>query len=213
MNEHLLRFKKKQKYLIFDFETCNLNLASRKNQPWQLAFLVIEGDKIVESQDYWIKWDNLQMSEAARRITGWTEKKYLAKAVDPLEPLEHFEKYLYDDSYLKVGHNILGFDVYVHNIYRKLLGQRADYSYIPDCLDTLCLAKAIKKNIKIQKNDDRLGWQYKLNNLFERGLRASLTQCCKDYDIDFDPNKLHDALYDIKKNYQVFKKMLWEIEI
>ena len=31
MKEELLRFNKKQKYIIFDYETCNLNLISTKN--------------------------------------------------------------------------------------------------------------------------------------------------------------------------------------
>ena len=42
----LLRFNKAQKYMIFDFETCSLNLGSLENKPWQLAFLIIENDKI-----------------------------------------------------------------------------------------------------------------------------------------------------------------------
>jgi DNA polymerase III alpha subunit (gram-positive type) len=213
MNEELLRFNKKQKYLVFDFETCNLNLASPQNKPWQLAFLVIENDRVKERCDYWIKWNDLKMSDGARRVTGWTEKAYNSKAVDPIAPLKHFERYLYDDSYIKVGHNILGFDVYIHNIYRRLCGKKADYSYIPYCIDTLCLAKGIKKNIKFQRGDNFTAWQYKLNGFFERKLRASLTQCCKDYQIDFDPKKLHNALYDIEKNYAVFQKMIWEIEV
>ena len=54
MNEDLLRFKKNQKYIFFDFETCSLNLGSLSNKPWQLGFIVIENDKIVEKCDYWI---------------------------------------------------------------------------------------------------------------------------------------------------------------
>ena len=49
--EDLLRFKKNQKYMVFDFETCNLNLVSEENKPWQLAFLIYEGDKLIESND------------------------------------------------------------------------------------------------------------------------------------------------------------------
>ena len=175
--------------------------------------MVVENGKIKESFNYWLKWDDLQMSEGARRITGWTQKAYQSKAIDPREPLQHFEEYLYNPNYLKVGHNILGFDIYIHNIYRRLCGLPPDYSYINECIDTLCLAKGIKKNIKFQKGENFLAWQYKLNNLVERKLRASLTQCCKDYQIDFDPKKLHDALYDIEKNYEVFQKMIWDIEI
>ena len=42
--------------------------------------------------------------------------------------------------------------------------------------------------------------------MIERGLSCNLKQCCKDFDVDFDEKKLHDALYDIRVNYEVFKK-------
>lgn len=213
MNEDLLRFKNYQKYIFFDFETCGLNLGSLSNKPWQLAFLVIENGKISERVDYWLKWDNLKVSAGAARVTGWTAQAYKKKAVDPHEPLRHFEKYLYDPSYIKVGHNVLGFDVYIHGIYRRLLGKLPDYSYLSELIDTLSLAKAIKNNIQYDVSEDFLSWQYKLNDFINKKVKTSLTQVCKDYDIDFDPKKLHNALYDIEKNYEVFKKMIWDIEI
>lgn len=214
MKESLLRFKPKQKYLLFDYETCNLNLVDN-NKPWQLAFLVIENNKIVESKDYWLKWGELKVSPEAAKITGFTEAKYKKKATCPKEALDHFEKYLYDDSYIKVGHNLLGFDVYMHNMHRKLVDSKSksDFSYTENLVDTLCLAKALKKRINLDKDDDLLAWQYRLNHLIERGLSCNLRQCCKDFDVSFDESKLHDALYDIKVNYEVFKKMIWEIEI
>ena len=213
MNEDLLRFKNYQKYIFFDFETCGLNLGSLSNKPWQLAFLVIENGKISERVDYWLKWDNLQVSPGAARVTGWTAQAYKKKGVDPRDPIRHFEKYLYNPSYLKVGHNVLGFDVYIHGIYRRLLGQSPDYSYLPELIDTLSLAKAIKNNIQYDQSEDFLSWQYKLNDFISKKVKTNLTQLCKDYQIDFDPKKLHDALYDIEKNYEVFKKMIWDIEI
>ena len=214
MKESLLRFKKNQKYLLFDYETCNLNLTAN-NKPWQLAFLVIEGGEVKEKKDYWLKWKELNVSPEAAKITGFTEAKYKKKATCPKEALDDFEQYLYDDSYIKVGHNLLGFDVYMHNLHRKLINPKAesDYSYTENLVDTLCLAKALKKRIKLDKDDDFLAWQYRLNNLIERGLRCNLKQCCKDFDVDFDESKLHDALYDININFEVFKKMIWEIEI
>lgn len=210
---NLLRFNNDQKYMVFDFETCNLNLASLNNKPWQLSFIVSERGRVTEKLDYWLKWKDLKMSPEAAKITGWTKKKYESKAVDPVEPLKHFEKYLYDDSYIKVAHNGLGFDVYIHAIYRELLGIKRDFSYLKNFIDTNCLAKAIKSEISYNKSQDFLAWQYKLTSLRKRGLKTSLLQCCKDYDIPFDPKKLHDALYDIQKNYEVFKKLIWNIEI
>ena len=49
MIEKLARFDNKQKSVVFDFETCSLNLVSTENKPWQLAFQVYEGEKLLES--------------------------------------------------------------------------------------------------------------------------------------------------------------------
>ena len=103
----------------------------------------------------------------------------------------------------------------MHNLHRKLVNAKykSDFSYTNQLVDTLCLAKALKKRIKLNKDDDFLAWQYRLNHLIERGLACNLKQCCKDFDVPFDEKKLHDALYDIEVNFEVFKKMIWEIEI
>ncbi len=209
----LLRFNPDQKYLFFDFETCGLNLGSKRNKPWQLAFLVINGGRIVEKADYWLRWDGINVSEGAAKVTGWTQKKYDARAVDPKEPLEHFETYLYDSSYITVGHNILGFDVYLHGIYRRLLGLKPDYSYMENLLDTLCLARAINNDISYSREENLLHWQYKMLSLRRPKGRNRLIDLCSQYDIKFDKSKLHDALYDIEKNYDVFSKLIWNIEI
>lgn len=213
MKEELLRFKKGQKYLFFDYETCHLNLTSKENKPWQLAFILKEGDRVIEEADYWLHWDDIKVSEGAARVTGWTKSKYDKKAKNPKGPLEHFESHLYNKDVIPVGHNILGFDVYIHNIHRKLLKKNSDYSYIDRCIDTACIAKAIKKEIKLSAKENRLAWQYRLNSFIEKRLKVNLAQCCRDYDLNFDPNKLHDALYDIEMNAEVFQKMIWDIEI
>jgi len=213
MKESLLRFKDKQKYLIFDYETCNLNLMSKDNKPWQLAFLLVQGNKILDKADYILSWPDINVSKDAARITGFSYAKYNKRKSCPLKALDHFEKYLYDKKILTVGHNILGFDLYIHNIHRKLCGKTSDYSYIENTLDTVCLGRAIKAGIKRQKGTDLLSWQYRLLNHRQKGLKVTLKQCCKDYGINYNPEKLHDALYDIEKNNEVFQKMLWEVEV
>lgn len=153
------------------------------------------------------------MSDAAAKMTGWTESAYQEKGQDAKKILEEFESYLYDESYINVGHNILGFDIYIHGIYRRCLGKKPDYSYIDRSIDTLCLAKAIKNEIKFTKNESFFNWQYRLNNMIDRKSKKKLMDLCKDYDISIDESKLHDAMYDIEQNYEVFKKMLWEVDI
>lgn len=213
MNENLLRFKKNQKYLIFDYETCNLNLSPKENKPWQLGFVISEGSRILDRQDLYIGWEELNISKEAEVITNFSRIKYDKLKQNPKKCIDIFEKYLYDKDYIIVGHNILGFDVYMHNIHRLLLGKSSDYSYISRVLDTNCIARAIKNEIAFPKNENLLSWQYKLLNFRKRGVKTNLKQLCKDYSIEFDDKKLHEALYDVEKTNEVLQKMLWQIEI
>lgn len=212
MKEQLLRFKPNQKYMVFDFETCNLNLCSKNNKPWQLGFILCKGDKVEKEYDFLIKWDNLDISADAARITGFNKRKYEKESVEPLKVLDFMEQYLYNPEYIKLGHNLLGFDVYIHSIFRQALGKKPDYSYLNNLIDTLCIAKAIYKNINPPK-DKLLSWQYKLTSFRERGMKASITALCKSYSLDFDQSKLHDAIYDVKMNFEIFRKQVWEVEI
>tara|TARA_Y100001938_G_C8101556_1_gene442164 strand:+ start:364 stop:1005 length:642 start_codon:yes stop_codon:yes gene_type:complete len=213
MNEDLLRFKKKQKYLVFDFETCNLNLESLDNKPWQLGFITCQGTTILDKKDFYISWGDLNISKDAARITGFSKSKYNKGKKDASLVLKEFEKYLYDSNYLILGHNVLGFDVYIHNIYRRLLKKNADYSYVNRIIDTNCIARSIKNNIPFPSGSKLIDWQYKLLHHRTRGVKTNLKQLCKDYDIEFDESKLHEALYDVEKTFEVYKKMLWQVEI
>jgi len=215
MRENLLRHIKSQKYMFFDYETCNLNLGSKENKPWQLAFCLVHGGKIYKKFNYLLKWDNIKVSKDAAKITGFNKKIYDKNSIDPAVALKDFESYLYNQDYLIAGHNILGFDVYIHGIHRKLLGMNPDYSYVNRLIDTNCIAKAIERKIPCPSysSKDITSWQYKLNGFRERGLKTNLKFLCQKYSIDFDESKLHDALYDIEKNYEVFNKQVWEIEL
>ena len=101
----------------------------------------------------------------------------------------------------------------MHGICRRLLGKKPDYSYIDSMVDTLCLSRGINNDIKINRKEDLLQWQYKMLSLRKSKGRNRLVDLCKQYDISFDPKKLHNALYDIQKNYDVFKKLIWNIEV
>ena len=213
MDEDLLRFKNNQKYLVFDYETCNLNLSHLENKPWQIGFVICEGSKILEKHDLIIGWDELHVSEAAARITNFSKSKYDKLKKDANFCLDLFEKYLYNKEYLVVGHNVLGFDIFMHNIHRILCGKKSDYSYMNRIIDTNCIARAIKNEIKFSKESSFISWQYKLLNYRKKGVKTNLKQLCKDYSLEFDDSKLHDALYDVEKTVEVLNKMLWQVEI
>lgn len=208
----MLRFNKNQKYICFDFETCHLNLLSDSNKPWQLSYIIAEGQNVVKESDNYIYWSNLQISPEARQITRFDDSIYAKKAKDPAEVLQNFESYLYNEDYIIVGQNLLGFDVYIHNIYRKLLGKNPNFSFISRIIDTNCIAKAIKKSLKPPK-EDFIFWQYKLNSFVEKGLKTSIKAQLKEYKIDFDENMLHNSLYDVQMNFQIFQKQIWQIDL
>ena len=210
MDESLLRFDKKQKYLVFDTETEGLNLI--RSRPWQVAWLVVEGGKILEKHDMFLDWPNLDVSAGAAKITGFTMEEYNKRKESPRKDWEKFSKHLYDEDTFIVGQNLLGFDVYMVNIWRELMKLEADYSYVERIIDTRALAVAIAKDIPVDK-DDFISWQYRLINHRERKLKTSQAFLLKKYNIDHDPKRLHDALYDIEMNFKVFRKQLFDLEI
>jgi hypothetical protein len=56
-------------------------------------------------------------------------------------------------------------------------------------------------------------WQYKLNNYIKKGLKTSQMTMLKEFDIEFDRDRLHDAVYDVKMTLKLFHKLIWNIEI
>jgi DNA polymerase III alpha subunit (gram-positive type) len=210
MKEELLRFQKNQKYLIVDTETEGLNLVN--SRPWQCAWIATQGKNIVEKNNRFIQWDNLNVSEGAAKITGFSESEYERRAEDPLKVWRDLSKYLFDPEYIIIGQNILGFDVYMLNVWLKGMNKNSDYSYLPRVIDTKSLSTAIFKNILPDKNNF-LSWQYKLLNHKEKGLKTSQASMLKHYNIPHDPKKLHDALYDIEMTFQIFLKQIYDIEV
>jgi DNA polymerase III alpha subunit (gram-positive type) len=210
MKEELLRFQKNQKYLIVDTETEGLNLVN--SRPWQCAWIATQGKNIVEKNNRFIQWDNLNVSEGAAKITGFSESEYERRAEDPLKVWRDLSKYLFDPEYIVIGQNILGFDVYMLNVWLKGMNKNSDYSYLPRVIDTKSLSTAIFKNILPDKNNF-LSWQYKLLNHKEKGLKTSQASMLKHYNIPHDPKKLHDALYDIEMTFQIFLKQIYDIEV
>ena len=96
MKENLLRFRNRQKYLVFDYETCGLNLGSLSNKPWQLAFLLCEGKTILSRHNYWLHWDDIEVSVdsifAAELKNETQEAAKSAKPKTSPEPIEQDKK-------------------------------------------------------------------------------------------------------------------------
>lgn len=210
MHDNLLRFNRKQKYLVFDFETESLALALTR--PWQLSWLVYENGKIIQNEDHLLYWKNLNMSADAARITRFNYNHWKEHAEDPLTVLNKFEKYLYDPDFLVLGANLFGFDIYVHNTMRKSLGLKSDFSYLDRVLDVQCIQKGIYLGLK-SVPENRTAWQYQMYHYVKRGVKTSVKHLCGLYDIPYDENKAHDSKYDNGLCLEIFKKQILTIDI
>jgi DNA polymerase III epsilon subunit-like protein len=210
MQSNLLRFKKNQKYLVFDTETESLSLALAR--PWQFSWMVIHGNKVVENTDYFLYWPDLNVSADAARITRFDYKVWKEKAKDPKLVLANFEKYLYDPEYLIIGANLLGYDVYIHNTLRRILGMPADFSYLKRVLDIQCIQKGIYAGLK-SIPQDWTPWQYQMYHYVKKGVKTSVKHLCGVYDIPYDENQAHDARVDNSYCFQIFQKQLLAIDI
>lgn len=213
MNEDLLRFNENQKYIVFDFETCNANTNTLTNIAWQLGLLICEGSKILKTEIFYLRWPNLPISKGAARVTRFDWNVYKQKAVDPLPVWEYFNTYLFNPEYKIIGHNILGFDIYVYNIWCQLLGKKTDYSFVKRFIDTDALARGLKNDIKYRKEEDFLIYQYKMGSIIKKGVKTNLAAMANHYKIEIDPDKMHDAGVDVTINFAVWNKMKWEINV
>ncbi len=205
----LLKQNLNQKFVVFDTETEGLSLTS--SRPWQLSWIVCQGEKILESHDEFVLYPDLNVSDEAARITGFDKSSYLSKAKPPIDVWQKFAPYLYDSSNLLVGQNILNYDIYILNTMMGTIGIQNNWSFMNRCIDTRALSTAMFKGI--QPSGDLLPWQMKLMNFHEKGLKTSQAFMLKHFAIDHDPSKLHNALYDITMNYKIFRKLIMEVNV
>lgn len=215
MKDNLLRFDFNQKYVILDTETEGLNLL--KSRPWQIAWIEAAGKKIVSRQERYIYWPDLKISDDAAKITGFNYDKYRSLAKSPQEVWDEFcpnlDNHLEKNKTKIIGQNILGFDVYMLNSWRRAMGLDSCFNYVDRVLDTKALAMAIAKECRSVDSDDLICWQYRWLNHREKGIKTSQAHLLKHYEIAHDPSKLHDALYDIEMTFQIFQKQIYDIEI
>lgn len=212
MDEHLLRFDKEKTYVFIDCETLNLCLNSCHNLPWQIGMIKVIGGKIVDQKDIYIKWDtDLKISDDAARITRYDQKKIDRLGVKPEEIFATVEDWLDSSDYI-MGHNTLGFDVYLIKDYYKFMGKSCEHLY-PKFIDTNAIAKGIKMGIPYKAGDDLLEYQYKAYHTIKKGVKTNLTALGKEFEIDVDYNNLHDAVNDLILNIKVWDKLKWQIDI
>jgi len=212
MDEHLLRYDKDKTLIFIDCETFNLCLNFCHNLPWQIAMLKVHGNQKIDQKNFYLKWDtDLKISQDAARITRYDHKKVQKEGKSPKEAFPTIKDWLDHADYI-IGHNVLGFDIYLIKEYYKTMGCNWKH-LIPKFIDTNAIARGIKYNIPYKSTNNLTEYQYKIYHTRKKNIKSSLTTLGKENAIDHDYDKLHDAINDLDLNLKVWNKLKWQIEI
>lgn len=199
-----------QKYLVFDTETEGLNLHSSRT--WQVSWLICQGNTVIKENDRYISHSDLQINKKVEHLTGFSWDEYNERK-EPLRKVwADFKTDLFNPEYKIIGQNLLGFDVYMVAGMQRLLGETPDYSYLDRIYDTRAFGKAYREELDRPKKD-LLSWQYKI--IHDRSLKARVSQkqLLKFFGIEFEEERLHDALYDNRMCFKVFSKLRKEMNL
>ncbi len=211
MKQPDLIFDKTKTLVFLDFETLNLCLNFKHNLPWQLGMIEVREGKKIAEKDFLIKWDtDLRISTGARIMTRYDQKKIDKEGLSPEEVFPTMEDWL-DKADFIIGHNILGFDVYLIKEYYKHMGKSALH-LLPKFIDTNCVAKGIAMGVEYAPREPFIEYQYRMYHTKKKGVRTNLARLLKDYDIPHDKALLHDAIYDLERNLDIWNKLKYHIE-
>ena len=192
-----------QKFIVIDTETEGLNL--RYSNPWEVSYLEACGKKILKRKQIYIDVPNLNLSPFIRKLTGFDEDKYNKLKVPAQEAWAENKKVIYDETFLIIGQNILKFDIFMLNqLCRNATGKEINFSFLDRILDTRYLALAAKNDIAKPRDGNFLNWSYKIGSDPKIKGKVSQLVLLKDFGIKFDPEKLHDGLYDCEKLWEIF---------
>ncbi len=206
IGENLIRYKKDLKVVFADAEAENLHTVTAK--PWQFAFSVYHGDELIEEQNLFPWWDNLDVSPKAAQITRFNYHDYKSRACDNKEAWAKWSRYRDDNSYVKVFHNGLHYDSMINASWARGIGVEPTYEWLLDVIDTNCTVKARKKGIvpDLSSRIAFLAFQFRMSDLVEKGLKSNLTAVGKEHGINVDYETLHDGMNDVHLLEAIFHK-------
>lgn len=198
-------------YIVLDLETENLSLSHYKNRPWQVGILECCGSKTIKSYSKYIRWDDLNLSIGAARKTRFDNDVYIKYAEDPLIVWNEIKDYF--KTHYIVTQNGLGFDTYLIKSWLKNIDSWGGFGgWIDRSIDINLLSRAYFYGVKPDM-ENFLSWQYKMITDVRRGVKTNLRAMCKEFDIEFDDSKYHEAFYDVEKTKEVFQKLIYKLNV
>lgn len=215
MDGELLRYRKDITYAFIDLETFNLNLSFKWNRPWQVGVIVVKGEQVIDAKDIRVNWPDaphLSIGKKAAEITKFDAAIHKKLAILPEPALEKFWPLLEQADKI-IMHNGLKFDLYLLKDYAVMMGKEWKWM-LPKVIDTRAVAQGVKMNIPYKPKDGSfLEYQYRMLNIYAKGVKTSLKVLGPEYGIEHDYAHLHDAIVDLELNLKVWNRLKYQIEI
>ena len=92
------------------------------------------------------------------------------------------------------------------------MGKSAEHLY-SKFIDTNAIAKGIKMQMPYKRGDGLMAYQYTAYHKKQKGVKTNLKALGKEFEIEHNYDKLHDALVDLELNVKIWDKLKWQIEI
>lgn len=205
-----LSYNRTQRIVICDTETEGLSLF--RHRPWEIAYTVAQQEKIIETRVLYPWYPDLNVNPRAAMITGFTWEKYADLATPKEDVWEEISSILYDEKNLIVGHNFIGYDIFM---LRRLAIDCKDWkgwSYINRVICTLCWSRMYHQGERPDPNN-MLGSQMKYIGKPPRGSKkATLSAMADHFNIPYEKEKLHAAEYDNSLCLAVFNKLVYALD-
>jgi len=209
-DENLLRYRK-IRFLTADCETEGLN--AFYHRPWQIAWSITEGGKIISCKQYHLRIPNLNVGKDAARITKFDLEYHNRVARDPKEVYDELAVDWFDERNFIVLQNYY-FDLNKIKVLERLLGINKYYNFNKRVYDAIALSKAFRLQINPPENrEDYVKWQFSMLNFKQKGLKTSLGTMAKEFGIEWDDFKSHEARYDVIKTSELFQKLIWAVRV
>lgn len=199
--------------VFIDLETFNLCLSFCHNLPWQIGMIKVKDNNIIDRYTRYIKWEtDLKISKRAAEITHFSQDKFDKESVPSEEVYPVMRNWLDGANYI-LGHNVLGFDVYLIKEW-YLLNNENPKNLFEKFIDTNCLSKILKLGLGGRpKEKSWLEYQYPVLHHKQKGLKTNLKSMGEEFGIKFDYQNLHSADNDLLLNFEVWKKLLYALDI
>lgn len=198
-----------QKFLIFDFESTNLNLIYAR--PFELGFIITQNKKILKEYQAYIWWPDLKMSKGAAAVTRFNYEEYKEKARPPEEVFTELKKWIDDPEIIYVAHNGIGFDWSIYKTWAKIMGKWDGWGdKLERTIDTMLCSRIYNDGRRPDSNF--LSSQLKEMGKPPKGAKkANLAAMSKALGIEIDEGMTHAALYDVHLTAQVADKLIYKL--